>query len=131
MDGILIDECLSIALVAAAQARGHNATHVVFLGKDGAQDWNLMPLIAESDYVFVTNNRSDFLKLYAETELHSGLIIIVPSVKRKEQLRLFHRALDEAETMPDTVNKLIEVHEDGSVIVQDWTSDRSATLPKS
>ena len=68
MDHILVDECLSVALVAAAKARGHDATHVTWLGMQGVQDWNLMPLIAESDFVFVTNNRRDFLKAYAAVE---------------------------------------------------------------
>ncbi len=104
---------------------------VVYLGKEGTQDWNLMRLIAEGNFVFATNNRSDFLKRYAETELHNGLIVIVPSVDRQAQLRLFHRALDEAEKMPDTVNKLIEVHEDGTATAQDWTSDQSTAQPKS
>lgn len=38
MDRILVDECLSVALVATAKARGHDALHVVWLGKQGAQD---------------------------------------------------------------------------------------------
>ena len=41
---ILIDECLSQKLVAAAKMRDHDATHVVFLGKKGWQDYNLMDL---------------------------------------------------------------------------------------
>ncbi len=121
MDRILIDECLSVALVAAAKARGHDATHIVYLGKEGIQDWNLMPLIAHGDFVFVTNNRSDFLKLYAELDVHNGLIIIVPSVKRDDQINLFRSALETVEGLADTVNKLVEVHLDGRVEVRDWS----------
>lgn len=126
MDAILIDECLSTALVAAAKARGHVATHVVHLGKEGTQDWNLMPLIVEHDFVFVTNNRADFLKLYAELEVHNGLIIILPNVERGEQIRLFGLALDAAERMESTINKLIEVHLDARVEVRDWSRDSHA-----
>lgn len=99
MDRILVDECLSVALVAA-KARGLDATHVTWLGMQGVQDWNLMPLIAEQDLIFVTNNRRDFLKAYAAAEVRNGLIIIVPSVRRDDQVRLFNRALDAAEGSP-------------------------------
>jgi predicted nuclease of predicted toxin-antitoxin system len=126
MDRILVDECLSVALVATAKARGHDATHVVWLGKEGMQDWNLMPLIVQNDFVFVTNNRRDFLMLYAEVELHSGLVIILPSVDRDEQVRLFNRALDAAEELGDLVNKVIEVDRDGSVKVSNWVKGKSA-----
>jgi predicted nuclease of predicted toxin-antitoxin system len=126
MDRILVDECLSVALVATAKARGHDATHVVWLGKEGMQDCNLMPLIVQNDFVFVTNNRRDFLKLYAEVELHSGLVIILPSVDRDEQVRLFNYALDAAEELGDLVNKVIEVDRDGSTKVSNWAKGKSA-----
>jgi len=121
MDRILVDECLSVALVAAAKARGHDATHVVWLGREGAQDWNLIQLITEQDFVFVTNNRRDFLRLYAELEVHNGLIIILPQVGRADQVRLFGLALVEAERLENTVNKLIEVDVAGRVQIRDWS----------
>jgi predicted nuclease of predicted toxin-antitoxin system len=68
MDRILIDECLSPGLVGVAKARGHDATHVVWLGAQGIQDWNLVALIGRDDFVFVTNNRGDFLRLFAELD---------------------------------------------------------------
>ena len=39
-----------------------------------------MPKILREDYTFVTNNRTDFMALYAKQELHAGLVIILPSV---------------------------------------------------
>lgn len=80
-----------------------------------------MPLIIGGDFVFVTNNRRDFLKLYAEVEIHNGLIILLPSVERDDQVRLFNLALDAAEHLDSTVNKLIEVDVDGRVEVRNWS----------
>ena len=43
---------------------------------------------AEGDFVVVTNNASDFRRLYATQPLHSGFVIIIPSVNRVGQQRL-------------------------------------------
>lgn len=77
-DPFLIDECLSPDLVALAHARGFDATHVVFRGLAGSPDRALLPIIRHQDFVFVTNNARDFLKLYARENIHAGLVIIVP-----------------------------------------------------
>jgi len=121
VERLLIDECLSQGLLAVAKERGLQADHVVWLGKSGMQDWNLVPFALDHDYVFVTNNRRDFLKEYARLAVHDGLIIVVPMVERDEQIRLFGLALDRAQSLPDTVNKLIEVFADGDVRVRDWS----------
>jgi len=120
IDPILIDECLSPELVAVALGRGLIATHVIWLDRDGSLDRELAALAAERNYVFVTNNRRDFLRLYAALEIHNGLIIIVPSVGAEEQRRLFGVALDVAERQGSLINLLIEVHADGTVEVRNW-----------
>ncbi len=61
---------------------------------EGANDWDLAALAAERDYVIVTNNRRNFMRLYGRLEIHDGLIIIVPTVSSNEQVRLFEAALD-------------------------------------
>ena len=38
----LIDECLSIDLVAVAGQAGHDAQHVAHVGKAGWKDWNVI-----------------------------------------------------------------------------------------
>ena len=91
----LIDECLSIDLVSIASKAGHEAQHVARVGKAGWKDWNVVRHAAEGDFVLVTNNASDFRRLYARQPLHAGLVVIVPSVNREEQQRLFLGALDE------------------------------------
>ena len=58
---LLIDECLSEELTKLAQSRGHpDASHVRWIGKGGAKDWELTPVIVEGDWTFVTKNSVDF-----------------------------------------------------------------------
>ena len=122
---LLLDECCSPKLVAFAHARGLDATHVNFLGLRTKPDRVLRPSIAAGDFTFVTNNRKDFLKLYRHVDIHAGLLIIVPSVRRKEQERLLVLALDSIEAQGwDTINKLIEVELDGQVVISAWPFDR-------
>jgi predicted nuclease of predicted toxin-antitoxin system len=116
----LIDECLSVGLVAVAKELGFQADYVAYLGKSGWPDWNLISFALQNNYIFVTNNRRDFLREYAKVDLHNGLIVIVADTKRTDQQRLFVKVLDVVtEPNDDLVNKLIEVLVDGSVHVRD------------
>lgn len=110
MDRILFDECMSPTLVARARARGFDATHVSYLGKGSWQDYNLVDVILGGGYLFVTNNARDFLKIFAEVDLHDGLVLVIPQVRRAEQITLFEAALDFIERLDHTMNRLIEVH---------------------
>ncbi len=123
IDAILIDECLSPALAGVARARGLAALHIIWLRRQGDTDWDLAAFAAERNCVVVTNNRRDFLRLYRQSEVHNGLIIIVPRVRRAAQCRLFGLALDVAVRHDSLVNLLIEVHADGSVEVRNWAKD--------
>ena len=115
----LIDECLSIDLISIASAAGHEAQHLARVGKAGWKDWNVTRYAAEGDFVLVTNNASDFRRIYATTQLHAGLIIIVPNVDRVLQCRLFRAAL-EALTMPDDlVNRVLEIGIDDDEVTLD------------
>lgn len=93
MAKLLIDECLHTSLLELAHAAGHIADHVTYLGLGSSKDRELVKVIVERDYTFVTNNRTDFLTLYRRTPLHAGLIIIVPNVKPALQRQLFEAAL--------------------------------------
>lgn len=110
MERILIDECLSPTLVARAEARGFDATHVRFIGRAGFQDYHLMELILEGDYLFVTNNARDFIKLFSKIDLHNGLVLILPRTRLDEQIALFEASLDFIEKLGHTINRVIEVH---------------------
>jgi predicted nuclease of predicted toxin-antitoxin system len=61
-DRLLVDECLSVGLLALAKERGIAADHVCWIGKSGWQDRNLVTFALDSDYVVVTNNRRHFLR---------------------------------------------------------------------
>jgi predicted nuclease of predicted toxin-antitoxin system len=114
----LVDECLHTSLVAVAEARGHEARHVNWLGLSGETDWGLMPRILDEDFTFVTNNARDFRKLYAREELHAGLLIIVPQVAPNKQRELFDALLEELGADAGMMNEIIEIAlEDGAAII--------------
>jgi predicted nuclease of predicted toxin-antitoxin system len=114
----LVDECLHTSLVAVAEGRGHEARHVNWLGLSGETDWDLMPRILAEDFTFVTNNARDFRKLYAQEEIHAGLLIIVPQVAPDKQRELFDALLDELDDDAAVVNEVIEIQfEDGAAVI--------------
>ncbi len=126
-DPFLIDECLSPDLVALAHSRGFDATHVVFRGLAGTADRDLLPVIRAEDFVFVTNNARGFIRLYAQANIHAGLVIIVPGGMAAEvQTRLFACVLDAIETMSDLINRIVEVYSDGSVEIRDWPAEQGS-----
>ena len=90
----LVDECLHTSLVVVAHEAGHVCDHVNFLGLGGYKDWQLMAKIRAEDCTLVTNNRADFVALFAKEALHSGLLIILPSVTPLLQRQLFLRRAD-------------------------------------
>lgn len=114
---VLVDECLHTSLVAVAEARGHEARHVNWLGLSGETDWDLMPRIIAEDFTFVTNNARDFRKLYARQELHAGLLIIVPQVAPDKQRELFDALLEELGADTVVVNEIIEIELDNGTAV--------------
>ena len=108
----LIDECLHTSLTDVANRAGHEAHHVTWRGWSGFKDHQLREAILREEFVFVTNNARDFRKLMGATELHAGLIVILPNVTPPIQRELFQRALVEASKLPDMVNKVIEIDSD-------------------
>lgn len=114
----LVDECLHTSLVAVAEARGHEARHINWLGLSGETDWDLMPRIIAEDFTFVTNNARDFRKLYAREKVHAGLLIIVPQVAPDKQRELFDALLEELGADAVLVNEVIEIElEDGVAVI--------------
>jgi hypothetical protein len=71
----LIDECLTVDLVSVAGQAGHDAQHVAHIGKAGWKDGNVVRYARDGDFVLVTNNASDFRRLYAAQPLYAGLVI--------------------------------------------------------
>lgn len=124
----LIDECLTVDLVAVAGKSGHEAQHVAHIGRAGWKDWNVVRYARDGDFVLVTNNASDFRQLYAAQPLHAGLVILIPVVSRHVQRHLFRAALDELAVVGEPVNRVLEVDlEDDEVTltVYDWPASGS------
>ena len=116
-----MDECLSAELSRLARRRGHDeASHIVWIGKQGWKDWELIDLILKDDWIFVTRNSNDFRGSrtapgsrgqYAGVEVHAGLICLNGPVTMNLalQLELFEVALDEIDRNSDLVNQVLEI----------------------
>jgi len=117
----LIDECLSEELAKLACERGHpESSHLRWIGKTGAKDWDLLPVILDGDWTFVTKNSIDFRGPagapgtkgeYRRADLHAGLVCLNGPVGMdlELQLELFEAALDAFEADSDLVNQALEV----------------------
>ncbi|HJU17282.1 MAG TPA: DUF5615 family PIN-like protein [Stellaceae bacterium] len=117
----LIDECLSEELARLARDRGHpESSHVRWIGKAGAKDWELLPVILNGDWTFVTRNAVDFRGPadapgtkgeYRKAVLHAGLICLNGPVGMDldMQRELFDAALDALEEDDDLVNQVVEI----------------------
>jgi predicted nuclease of predicted toxin-antitoxin system len=105
----LIDECVHTSLIELAHRHGNLADHVNYLGLGGSGDDELMAIVIERDYTFVTNNRSDFLKLFGKESIHAGLVVIVPNVSPTIQRELFDAVLEHVGSR-QLINSVIEVN---------------------
>jgi hypothetical protein len=117
----LIDECLSLDLVAVAHRRGFpESSHVVWMGKAGWKDWQLKSFILEGDWTFVTRNSVDFRGpaehpgpsgQFADVPIHAGLVCIngPDGMTAEVQCELFAAVLDEIGNVQQLVNEVIEV----------------------
>jgi hypothetical protein len=118
---LLIDECLSEELAKLARHRGHHeSAHVRWIGKGGAKDWELLPVIVDGDWTFVTKNAVDFRGPadspgtggeYRKISLHAGLVCLNGPVGMDldMQIELFEAALDALDDSGDLVNCALEV----------------------
>jgi predicted nuclease of predicted toxin-antitoxin system len=112
----LIDECLSLDLVGEAHRAGFEAYHLAHVGKAGWDDWSVTAFAGEHDMVVVTNNASDFRRLYRRQQLHCGLVLILPNVDRPTEARLFAVALAGLAKVDDLVNQILEVDLDSGQV---------------
>ncbi|CAN5485884.1 DUF5615 family PIN-like protein [soil metagenome] len=117
----LIDECLSPELAKRAEAAGHaGSSHIAWLGRSGATDWELKPFILTGEWTFVTRNAIDFRGpaarpgssgQYADVALHAGLVCLAgpKGMDLEMQLDLFDEALSELSRAADLVNQVLEI----------------------
>ena len=96
-----------------AHEEGFEAHHVAHRGWASLRDSALFARAIAEGFVFVTNNRRDFLDLAGRVDLHSGLIVILPAVRRERQIELFRIALAQAASLPSMVNTVVEIGDDG------------------
>ncbi len=118
------DEDLSPTLVQVAHERGLEATCNRDRGVLGITDPQLLDLVGRDDFVLVTDNGSDFRRLFARERIHPGLIVMPGSSGRARQQELVRGIIawiDRAAVIAGQscadfmVNRLIEACEDGSV----------------
>jgi len=105
----LIDECLHASLVEVANAMGHAAHHVDHIGLKGSPDWLLWKRALQENLILVTNNARDFRKLSARSEIHSGVVLILPMVSPRVQRQLFKAGLDYLAEHKNLINRIIEI----------------------
>lgn len=116
----LVDECLSPVLAELAQKRGYpESSHVLYRGKGGIKDWDLMPFVLGQDWTLVTRNSYDFRGPpeaagtkgeYKTAEIHAGLVCLnAGDMDLELQLELFGYALDALEQDVDLVNQVLEI----------------------
>jgi len=86
----LVDENLSVKLPEVTHRCGFEATHVVHLGFGEWKDWNILEVVEEHGWVLVTNNAVEFRSRYRAVKIHPGVIFLLPSVRREQQL-MHHR----------------------------------------
>ncbi|MGP0092454.1 MAG: DUF5615 family PIN-like protein [Xanthobacteraceae bacterium] len=98
-----------VTLPKVAHERGFEATHVVHLGLGQWKDWNILEVVERDGWVLVTNNATEFRSRYRAIEIHPGVIFLLPSVRRAQQLSLFEAALDEVSLNPDLTNQALDV----------------------
>ncbi len=82
----LVDNCLSPALATMAREAGYHAMHLRDLKLSAKEDWDLVPVIAEGGWTFVTINPRDFRGSarepgkageYRRLPEHNGLVCLV------------------------------------------------------
>lgn len=122
------DEDLSPTLVQVANARGFDATCNRDRGVLGHTDAQLRRLVQGQDYVFVTDNASDFRPMYERDQLHPGLAVMPAEFGRDRQQQLAGAIIDwvvrasvKAGQVPADfmVNKLVSIDPDGTCTAQD------------
>jgi predicted nuclease of predicted toxin-antitoxin system len=105
----LIDENLLPHLTGIAHDNHYAAAHVNHLGLRGEKDWDLLKLGSAEEWTLVTNNAMEFRGRYRLIDLHPGIVLLIPSVSRFDQLRLFMSALRYIEHLPNMINRALDI----------------------
>jgi predicted nuclease of predicted toxin-antitoxin system len=116
----LIDENLSVKLPEVAHKRGFEAIHVIHLGLGEWKDWDILEIVQKGNWILETNNAVEFRSRYRALDIHPGVIFLLPSVRRQQQLLLFQAALDHVATDPNLINKALDIgfSEDAEIVAR-------------
>ena len=126
----LIDENLTPAMVEVGKERGILVQHVAHIGMASAHDFEVTAYAVRNDMICVTNDRADYLRLYARQDVHPGLAIINENVRGPVQVELFERLLDHLEGLNyELVDQVIEIARDGSIQIYDWPEPEGPGRP--
>ncbi len=116
---VWVDEDLTPDIVRVANRRGYLATCNRDRSRLGVPDETLMPEVTREDYVFMTDNRDDFERLYeGRGDVHPGLIFVPGGGSAETQCDRAGRALEYIEQRAEAahvspadwmVNKLVEM----------------------
>lgn len=123
-----IDECLSPTLAERANQRGYWATCNRNRDLLGVRDRVLHRIVIGEEAVFVTNDEADFVALYRQVDLHTGLLILPQAPTREALWPLLDAALAYIERQADAadetpaewmLNKRVEVNPSGKATHDD------------
>lgn len=113
-----------MALSNLAHGLGYEATSIRDLSRLSDPDSAIAAFAVANDWIVVTNNRTDYVRLYAKIDLHPGLIILLPSAPQARQLELFKIVAEALDDLGDLTNQLIDVDRDGNITVTEWPPAR-------
>ncbi|HEY0036270.1 MAG TPA: DUF5615 family PIN-like protein [Longimicrobium sp.] len=128
----LIDENLSPRLVGTAQEFGFVAFHVAHRGWASLKDPQVLRRVLDENLTTVTNNWDDFRPMLARTEVHPGIVVILPSVRRERQIELFAAAMmaiTDHQPPIDMVNTVLEVDASGTVTMYSLPEEAALPVP--
>jgi predicted nuclease of predicted toxin-antitoxin system len=120
MHKFLIDECLSPQLAGVAREYGCFALHVNWLSRSGYSDRSHAAFALAEEMILVTNDGADYSAIYRAIDLHPGLVVILPVVKRPIQQSLFRAVVERLVMERDVINKLIEIDEEGAITISEF-----------
>lgn len=130
----LVDENLTPVLAEMAQERGFHAMHATWVKLGGRKDYEVASYAINNNMILVTNDMTDFRRIYRRRKLHPGIIFLAVMesdiMDRDAQASMFQAALasvEEDEPINEAVQVQLDENED-----RDWvmTVTRSP-LPKS
>lgn len=106
--------------MGTAAAFGYAAFHVAHRGWSALPDPEVLRRVLDEDLTLVTNNWIDFRPMLERLDVHPGIIVILPNVRRERQIELFTAALSamrEHDPPLDMINTVLEVDADGTVVM--------------